>query len=124
MQALLAAFFTKKTAPWLLAALLIAVGGISACMAVGKVSDLIDDRVASVKAERDSFWKGKIAEANAAKQEAVAAQYRAVILAGQQIRAAENAAQIEIEQMEKANAALPGGGACGLSPERVRILPY
>ncbi|WP_183487383.1 hypothetical protein [Martelella radicis] len=93
-------------------------------MAVGKVSDLIDDRVASVKAERDSFWKGKIAEANAAKQEAVAAQYRAVILAGQQIRAAENAAQIEIEQMEKANAALPGGGACGLSPERVRILPY
>ena len=39
------------------------------------------------------------------------------------IRAAEAAADEKLKQMEEANAALPGGDRCGLSAERVQLLP-
>lgn len=122
MQALLA-LFSKKTAPWILAALLIAAGGISARLAVGKVSDLIDERVESAKAERDAYWRADVAEANAALSGAIAELARQAARADGEIRAAEDAANEKLRTMEEANAALPGGDRCGLSAERVQLLP-
>ena len=119
----MSAFLAKYLSPLVVAGLLFAAGGLLAFAAVHEVNGMVKDAKDTATAERNAFWKGKIAEANAEKEAAVAAQLRAVMLAGQQIRAAENAAEIEIKQMEKANAALPGGDACGLRPERVRILP-
>lgn len=123
MQALLAAVFTKKTVPWILVALLFAVGGISARMAVGKISDLIDARVASAKSECDALWKAELAEKSLEVARLELALSEQVKQADRKIKAAENAARDQLEQMEKANAALPGGDACGLGADRVRLLP-
>lgn len=117
------AFLAKYLSPPVLAGLLFAAGGVLAFVAVHEVNSMVKDARDTATAERNAFWKGKIAEANAAKEAAVAAQLRAVMLAGEQIRTAEAEAQTKLKDMEKANAALPGGAAYGLGPERVRILP-
>jgi len=122
-MAFLANLFSGRAAPWLLAALLVAAGGGLAFLAVHEVNGMVKDAKDTATAERNAFWKGKIAEANAAKEKAVAAQLRAVMLADNKIRAAEAEAETKLNEMERANAALPGGAACGLGPERVRILP-
>ncbi|MEO1986616.1 MAG: hypothetical protein ABGX47_08190 [Martelella sp.] len=119
----LAGIFTRKTAPWIIAALLVAVGGISGRAAVGKVSDLMDDRVASAKAERDAYWRAEVEAANAALSGAIAELSRQAMRADGDIRAAEAAAGEQLKQMEGTNAALPGGDGCGVGAERVQLLP-
>ncbi|TCT37683.1 hypothetical protein [Martelella mediterranea] len=123
MMAFLSGLFSRKTAPWLLAAVLIAFGGVSARMAVGKVSDLIDDRVVAARDERDAHWKAKLAASNLEVIRLEKALSEQVLETDRQIKAAENAAKDQLRTMEKANAALPGGDACGLGPDRVRLLP-
>ncbi|TCT41167.1 hypothetical protein [Martelella mediterranea] len=117
------AFLAKYLSPLVVAGLLFAAGGLLAFAAVNEVNDMVKDAKDTANAERNAFWQGEIAKANAAKEKAVAAQLRAVMLAGEQIRTAEAEAETKLKEMEKANAALPGGDACGLGPERVRILP-
>ncbi|WP_319519652.1 hypothetical protein [uncultured Martelella sp.] len=117
------AFLAKYLSQLVVAGLLFAAGGLLAFAAIHEVNGMVKDARKTAISERDALWKGKIAEANAAKEAAVSAQLRAVMLAGEQIRAAETEAQTKLKEMERANAALPGGAACGLGPERVRILP-
>ncbi|TCT35390.1 hypothetical protein [Martelella mediterranea] len=119
----MAAFLAKYLSPLVVAGLLFAAGGLLAFTAVNEVNGMVKDAKDMATAERNAFWKGKIAEANAAKEAAVAAQLRAVMLADNKIRTAEAEAETKLKEMERANAALPGGAACGLGPERVRILP-
>ncbi|TCT39609.1 hypothetical protein [Martelella mediterranea] len=117
------AFLAKYLSPGVVVVVLLLVTTGLAFLAVREVNGMVKDARASAVSERDAFWKGEIAEANAAKNEAVAAQLRAVMLADNKIRAAEAEAETKLNEMERANAALPGGAACGLGPERVRILP-
>ncbi|TCT37442.1 hypothetical protein EDC90_101819 [Martelella mediterranea] len=123
MMALLSSLFSKKTAPWLLAALFIAVGGVSARMAIGKVSDLIDDRVVAARDERDAHWKAELAASNLEIIQLEKALSEQVLETDRQIKAAEKAARDQLDELEEANAALPGGDACGLGSDRVRLLP-
>ncbi|AJY46494.1 hypothetical protein [Martelella endophytica] len=119
----MAALLGKYTMPLLLAALLIAIGGGLSFLAARELSAMVRDARQNAIAERDAFWSGEIAKANAEKADAVAAQLRAIMVADRQIRAAETDANDKLEQMERDNAALPRGDACGLEPERVHLLP-
>lgn len=123
MPAWLIGLFSKQTATMVLVAALLAVSGVAVRMAVGKVSDLIDDRVAAAKAERDAYWRADVAEANAALSGAIAELARQAMRADGEIRAAETAAHDQLEQMEEDNAALPDGDRCGLGARRVQLLP-
>lgn len=123
MPTFLAGWLSKKIVPWILVGLLFTVGGISARMAVGKVSDLIDARVASAKSECNALWKAELAEKSLEVARLKLALSEQVKQADRQIRAAEDAARDQLEQMEKDNAALPGGDDCGLRADRVRLLP-
>ncbi|MAM10136.1 MAG: hypothetical protein CML23_06670 [Rhizobiaceae bacterium] len=123
MPAWLIGLFSKQTATMVLVAALLAAGGVAARMAVGKVSNLIDDRVAAAKAERDAYWRADVAEANAALSGAIAELARQAMRADGEIRAAEAAALNQLKQMEEDNAALPDGDRCGLGARRVQLLP-
>lgn len=122
-MAWLSALFTKQMMPVILVAALLAVAGITARTAVGKVSDMIDDRVASAKAERDAYWRAEVSEANAALSGAIAELARQAMRADGEIRAAEAAAHDQLKQMEEDNAALPDGDGCGVSARRLQLLP-
>lgn len=74
-------------------------------------------------AERDAHWQAEIARSNT---QAEAERRRQI----EQAQAADAAARTEIGRLQKSladmeakNAALPGGAACGLDRERVRLLP-
>jgi len=123
VPAWLIGLFSKQTATMVLVAALLAAGGVAARMAVGKVSNLIDDRVAAAKAERDAYWRADVAEANAALSGAIAELARQAMRADGEIRAAEAAALNQLKQMEEDNAALPDGDRCGLGARRVQLLP-
>ncbi|AQZ51927.1 hypothetical protein Mame_02601 [Martelella mediterranea DSM 17316] len=122
-MAWLSALFTKQMVPVILIAALLAVAGIATRAAVGKVSDMIDDRIATAKAERDAHWRAEVAEANAALSGAIAELARQAMRADGEIRAAEAAAHDQLKQMEVDNAALPDGDGCGVSARRLQLLP-
>lgn len=123
MIAWLTGLFAKPAATVIVIAALLAVAGVCANAAIGKVSDLADDRVASAKAERDAYWRAEIAKANAALSGAIAELARQAMRADGEIRTAETAANDQLRQMEDNNAALPDGDRCGLGARRVQLLP-
>lgn len=77
---------------------------------------------ATARAERDAHWRAQISAANAEMERVRADQAQA--MAAIEARAAGDAArlQTELNEMEKANAALAGGDRCGLERDRVRLL--
>ena len=123
MLAWLSPHLSKPAAILILVAALLAVAGVSALSAIGKVSDLIEERVASARAERDAYWRSEVAEANAALSGAIAELARQAMRADGEIRAAETAAHAQLQQMEEDNAALPDGDGCGLGARRLQLLP-
>lgn len=71
---------------------------------------------------RDAFWKGQIAESNAQAEAARAASANARAQAEATARAEIDRLRTQLTELEKANAALPGGDACGIDAERLRLL--
>ncbi len=101
---------------------LAAAACLGAWGAIAGYRGIISDAVAIAVAARDASWKAEIAQANAAVLAAQAAQAQAV--SRLEARASEQAAQFqsELNELEKANAALAGGDRCGLGRDRVRLL--
>ncbi len=101
--------------------LLFAAAGLSV-VAVSRIDGMIEEAAASARAERDAHWTGEIERANAHAARRIADQAREALrvetAANERIRAAEQ----EQVELEKKNAALPDGGACGLDHGRVRLL--
>jgi hypothetical protein len=101
---------------------LLAVAGLGAWRAASDLRAALTGAHAAGKAEADAQWRAQIAESNAKVAQAQVAQ--AVAVAAAEARAAQDRAAREeaLTLMEKANAALPAGNACGLDRDRVRLL--
>ncbi len=86
------------------------------------IETMVEVARSEARRERDAWWQGQIAKANA---EAEGERARLAVNAA----VADGLAQDEISRLqaalnrtEKDNAALPGAGACGVDRERVRLL--
>lgn len=116
------ALLSKAAVPIIIAGLLFAAGAGLTAFAASKVSGMIETATAEARAERNSFWAAEIERANAHAARRIADQAREALrvetAANERIRAAEQ----EQVELEKKNAALPDGGACGLDHGRVRLL--
>lgn len=73
-------------------------------------------------AERDKHWEAQIATSNAAAEKARADQAIAAARASAEAEAKITGLQSALADLEKANASLPNGSACGLDAGRVRLL--
>lgn len=116
------AAISRAALPYLITGvLLVAAAGLS-FLAASKISSMIEDAAALARAERDAHWTAEIERTNAHAARRIADQAREALqietAANERIRAAEQ----EQAVLEKKNAALPDGGACGLDHGRVRLL--
>lgn len=106
-----------------LVAALLAAGGFAFWRGMARIDGMVETaRVEATKA-RDAFWRGEIAKANAIAERARADQIAAAAAADRE--AAEQIARLEdqLDRLERENATLPNGDACGLGRSRVRLLP-
>lgn len=76
----------------------------------------------TAKAERDAHWRAEISAANARAEAMRAAQALQAVEAEAAAGATVARLQTELNELEKRNASLPGGDACGLGRDRVRLL--
>ncbi|PWE52140.1 hypothetical protein DEM27_32590 [Metarhizobium album] len=116
------AYLSKAAMPFVIAsAMLLAAAGLHYA-ALATARGMVDDVRTLTIAERDAHWSGEIERSNATANRQVADQARATL----QIQAAAadkvRQAELALSEMEKANAALPNGDACGLDRDRVRLL--
>jgi hypothetical protein len=105
------------------ALLLLAVAAIAAASGFHAWRDSLAQARESGRIERDAHWKAEIANSNAAVS--LAKMEAALGVAAAEARASADRLALSetIQQLEKANAALPNGDACGLGSDRVRLLP-
>lgn len=101
---------------------LLALAGLGFWRGMAAIERLQEKAAESARAERDAHWRVEISAANVQAERARADQAQAV--AAIEARAAGDTArlQTELNEMEKANAALAGGDRCGLERDRVRLL--
>lgn len=76
----------------------------------------------SAIAERNAYWKAEIATSNAAVERQRAEQAITAARASAEADAKITRLQAQLTELEKMNASLPNGGACGLDAGRVRLL--
>lgn len=121
--ALLGSRAGKIGAVALLAALLAAAGGFAFWRGMARIDGMIEAARQAAAAERDAHWRGEIERANAIAERARADQIAAAAAADRE--AAEQIRRLEdqLDRLERENASLPNGDACGLSRDRVRLLP-
>ncbi len=116
------ALLSKAATPLVIAGLLYAAGMGLWAFAAHQAATLADRVRADVRAERDSHWSAEIERSNAHAARRIADQAREALrvetAANERIRAVEQ----EQAELEKKNAALPDGDACGLDRDRVRLL--
>ncbi|MEW4398924.1 hypothetical protein AB1J06_09585 [Agrobacterium tumefaciens] len=120
---MMGAWLSKAATPLIIAAALLAVAAFLGWLTIATVNGMIERAVDTKAAERDASWKSEIETANtkAANAEAAQARYAIELERDASIRIA--ALNVNKEQLEKQNAALPNGDACGLGRDRVRLLP-
>lgn len=116
------AAINRAALPYLITGvLLVAAAGLS-FLAVSKVGAMVDDAAASARAERDAHWTAEIERTNAYAARRIADQAREALRVETAANERIHAAEQEQVELEKKNAALPDGGACGLDHGRVRLL--
>jgi hypothetical protein len=118
----LGARLTSAGARLVIAGLLFALAGCGAWAAVHRLAGLIDDRVAAAADAVDAKWRAAIVEANQKVSQAQAAQAADAMRLSNELAAARADAATAQQQLEKANAVLPGGERNGLDAGRVRLL--
>ena len=111
-----------RAAPVLAGAALLCLFAGLMLMGLRQVDGMIARAVAAERFGRDAYWSGEMEKANA-KASAMAARQAAQALsietaANERIRAVE----LQLSELETANASLPGGSDCGLKRDRVRLL--
>ncbi|TWC85640.1 hypothetical protein FB593_102492 [Rhizobium sp. SJZ105] len=120
---MIGAWLSKAVTPLIIAAALLAAAAFLGWLTITTVNGMVERAVAMKASERDAKWKSDIETANtkAANAEAAQARYAIELERDASIRIA--ALNVNKEQLEKQNAALPNGDACGLGRDRVRLLP-
>lgn len=126
---MISAWLSKAATPLIKIGIVFAVAALLALgaayfgyRAADKLGELIVDRVKAAVTERDTYWKGQIAEANVKVALAEAAQANTAMRLNNELAAAREDARQAQEDLEKANAALPDGDRNGLDIGRVRLL--
>lgn len=104
-------------------AALLALAGVGAWRAAASLRAAIGDARAAGKAEADALWRAEIAKSEAAVANARADQARVAAEADARASRDQMALTAALAELEKSNAALPRGDACGLDRDRVRLLP-
>ena len=87
-----------------------------------RIGEIIIDRVATAVELTNAKWKLEIADANVKLALAQAAQANDAMRLNSELMAAREKTRLAQEDLEKANAALPGGDTGGLDVGRVRLL--
>lgn len=90
---------------------------------VHEIRSMVKEAAANAKSLADQTWTARIEKANAEANKKIADQATAVIQIQADAADRVNAASQQLEELRKRNAALPDGGAIGLSAGRVRLLP-
>lgn len=101
---------------------LVAIGAIAAWLTVAKLDDMIEAADHRGEQRERHRWQAEIAVSNAKIAEAQLAADRAARAASDKAAGEIAALRKSLEDMERANAALPNGDACGLDRDRVRLL--
>lgn len=111
-----------RAAPYLAGAALLCLFAGLMLLGLRQVETMISQAVAAERFGRDSYWSGQIEKANAQAASMAARQASEALsietAANDRIRTVEQ----QLSELETANAALPGGGDCGLDRDRVRLL--
>lgn len=106
----------------LAAAGLLALAGLGFARGMTTIDDMVKAAAQAARDERDAHWRAEIERTNAmALQEALRQAGQALEisrLADQEISRLRG----ELTELEKLNAGLANGGACGLDRDRVRLL--
>ncbi|OWV67953.1 hypothetical protein ATY76_13595 [Rhizobium sp. R339] len=90
---------------------------------IREIRSMVTEAAENAKALSDQTWTAKLEKANAEANRKIADQAQAVIQIQADAADRVNAASQQLEELRKRNAALPDGGAIGLSRDRVRMLP-
>ena len=117
------AWLSKSTLPLIvIAGLLLGLGGL-AFAGLRLVNDMVETARTTAITERNAFWSGQIDKANAIVAQTEAANARETLRIESEATSRVRDAELQLAELEKQNAALPNGDACGLGRERVRLLP-
>ncbi len=114
---------TKPAATLIGAAILMIVALLIGLLGVREIRGMIDDAVALKASERDSFWTAKIEKGNADLNKRAADQAAAIVKIQSDMADKNRADQIALHNLREQNALLPHGNDCGLSGDRVGLLP-
>lgn len=119
----MSALLSKPAAVFSSAAILVIVALLVGLLGVREIRGMIDDAVALKGRERDSFWTAKIEKSNADLNKRAADQAAAIIKIQSDMADKDRADQIALHNLREQNALLPHGNDCGLSGDRVGLLP-
>lgn len=120
---MISGFLTKATKPVIVVLLMSCLAAFLGWLALSTVDGMVERAVATKAAERDAICRAEVETANTKVAKAEAEQVRLVLDLERSTSARIAALKTENEELEKQNAALPNGDACGLGRDRVRLLP-
>lgn len=116
------AWLTKAATPVLIGLGLLALIALLSFWTVNGVTDWLETYRTRIEDDRDTYWKGQIADANLETARTQAAQFQKVISLESEAQEKIKAADDRQAEMEKQNAALPNSDSCGIDIGRVRLL--
>lgn len=114
----------KAAAPLIAIGIMAAAAAFFGWLAVTAVDTMIERAVQLKANERDATWRAEVETANTKAANAVAAQASYALELERQTSAQIVALTAQNKELEKQNAALPDGDACGLGRDRIRLLPH
>ncbi|TAZ95924.1 hypothetical protein ELH67_15855 [Rhizobium ruizarguesonis] len=121
------ALFSKPIAQLILAVILIVAVLGTAYLGFREIRGMVDDAVELKGNERDAYWTAKIEKANAETNKRAADQAAAVVKIQAVMAEQSRSDQQTLADLRTKNAQLPKGdgkgGRCGLSGDRVGLLP-
>lgn len=117
------AWLSKAVMPVLIAAGLFLFSALLVLQAVNGVTNWLETRRERIIAARDEYWKGEIARTNLELARTQAAQLQAALQLEADAQAKLKEADAQLVELEKRNAELPNGNACGLGRARGQLLP-
>jgi hypothetical protein len=106
-----------------IALMLLATAALAAAFAMTAHRGALADARQSGRDERDAHWRAEIAASNAKVEAERAEAARAAADAEARLAAETKSLTDQLLTLEARNASLPDARACGLSRDRVRMLP-
>lgn len=120
---MIGAWLSKAVTPLVIVAALLLAAALLGWLTIATVNGMVERAVSRTKAESDARWTAAIETANTKVANAEAAQVHLALELERGTSARIAALKLENEELEKQNAALPNGDACGLGRDRIRLLP-